>query len=350
MLGGIVQHIAQHLLQPLRVAGDGLIEHLPGVYILQVNAILMEQLTVCIDGILHLGLQVHLLHPQGKAAVLDLRELQQLLHHIGKPAGFTEDDPHAPAQLLGVAAVISQQGLAPAVDSRQRGAQLMGHGGNKLRLHLFTLADLLGHLVDIVHQLPHLVVKPVGDLDTVAAAGNALGRLRHLCHRQGNLAHEGQIHHQHHAADHHCDAHNDQGQQQHLLIQRAGSRDQTHNAHHAAIKLQGGRHRQNVLSGEGILAGICFHPAAVQGTADLRSLRCQADDLAAAGDVDAAAFVQKLQLNGIRRFKIVGKAHGAAVILGVTDHDIGVEVAHAGPGLALQGGAGIAVIVGHQDH
>ena len=108
MLGGIVQHIAQHLLQPLRVTGDRPLKHLAGIRIFQVDAVLAEKLPVGVDGVLHLSLEIHLLHPKREAAIFYLGKLQQLLHHVGESAGLPENDPHTPVQLPDVAAVVSQ--------------------------------------------------------------------------------------------------------------------------------------------------------------------------------------------------------------------------------------------------
>ena len=117
-----------------------------------------------------------------------------------------------------------------------------------------------------------------------------------------------------------------------------------------SVKYQWRRHRQDVLPGKRILAGKALHPPAVQRPADLRGFRRQANGLAPAGNVDAPVFIQKLQFNGVCVLKILGVKHCVAVILVVADHDIGVEIAHAGASLTLQGGAGVAVKIGHQDH
>ena len=87
VLGGVVQQIAEHLAQPLRVAGDG--QHLlRAVLIAQLDALPAEELLIGIDRVLHLGLQVQGLHRQGEAPVLDAGELQQLLHHVGQAVGL----------------------------------------------------------------------------------------------------------------------------------------------------------------------------------------------------------------------------------------------------------------------
>ena len=53
----------------------------------------------------------------------------------------------------------------------------MGHGGDELAFHLLVLADLQGHIVDVVHQLTQLVGVFFLDLETVASRRDALGRV-----------------------------------------------------------------------------------------------------------------------------------------------------------------------------
>ena len=62
VLGGVVQHVAKHLLQPLRVAGDGLVVQRLVAGVLQRDAVLPEQLPVGVDRVLQLRLQVGILH------------------------------------------------------------------------------------------------------------------------------------------------------------------------------------------------------------------------------------------------------------------------------------------------
>ena len=99
VLGGVVQYVAQHLLQPFRIAGDRIGVQFAVVVILQTDAILSEQLLIGVNGVLKLRLQVHVLDAEGKTAVLHLGELQQFLHHVGESAGFLEDNVQTPAQL-----------------------------------------------------------------------------------------------------------------------------------------------------------------------------------------------------------------------------------------------------------
>ena len=167
----------------------------------------------------------------------------------------------------------------------------MGHGGDELRLHLLAPADLQGHLVDIVHQLPHFILVFIGDLDAVAAIGNALGGLGHLCHRGGDPAHKHQVHAQHHAADDGCQAHDGYGQQGHLLIKLPRGGDQAQSAYHAAVILQGCGHGQNILPGKGVPPGEGIHSSGIQGPAHLRGLRGDAHGLTPAGNFHAAIAV-----------------------------------------------------------
>ena len=60
MLGGVVQHIAEYLLQPLRIAADRRQKRLSRL-IAQLDTLLPEQLPVGENGILKLRLQIDLL-------------------------------------------------------------------------------------------------------------------------------------------------------------------------------------------------------------------------------------------------------------------------------------------------
>ena len=177
VLGRIVQQIAEYLLQAFRVAGDDLAVLRPITGILQGNAVLTKQLPIAVHRVLQLSLQIGVLHLQGEAPILQAGKLQQFLHHIGQATGLLHHDLHAALDLLHVVGLIGQQRFAPAVDRRQRCPQLMGHRGDELGLHSFALADLAGHIVDVVHQLAHFVGVLVGYLHAIAAAGDTLGRL-----------------------------------------------------------------------------------------------------------------------------------------------------------------------------
>ncbi|MPM11097.1 hypothetical protein SDC9_57435 [bioreactor metagenome] len=183
MLGSVVQQIAKHLLQPFRVCGDRG-EVLAVGIVVQLDVLLAEQLPIGKNRVLKLAAKVHIrLHPQGKAPVLHLGKLQKLLHHGAQPTGLPQNDADALAKLRRVAGGICQNRLTPAVDGGKRGAQLVGHGGDKLRFHFFVSSDFQRHVVDIIHQLAQLVGIPVFNLKPVAPGGNPLRRVGHHRHR-----------------------------------------------------------------------------------------------------------------------------------------------------------------------
>ena len=345
MLGGVVQYVAQHLLQPFRIAGDRIGVQFAVVVILQTDAVLSEQLLIGVNGVLKLRLQVHVLDAEGKTTVLHLGELQQLLHHVGEPAGFLEDNVQTPAQLSGI--VVLQQCLAPTIDGRQGGAQLVGHGGDELRLDLLTLADFQGHIVDVVHQLPHLIGVGVGQLDAVAAAGDALGGVRHLSHRGHHAVDEQQTGDQHQTDDPGDDGADDEDGQKDLMVDLPGGGDIAHKGHRGAVELQGcsdGHHR---LAGDGVLAAEYLDAAALQRPCDLRGLGSRACGHALSGVIHPAVEIQELQLDA-GAVEAGGVQRGVAVVLAVAAHAVRVEVVGAGLGLGFQRGAGGAVVVvGH---
>ena len=272
MLGGVVQYVAEYLLQALRVGGDGLVIHAVAV-VVQRDALLLEDLAVGVYRVLELRLQIHLLQMQGKAAVRHFREVQQLLHHIGQAAGFLYDDVQSPAQRLRIAAVVGQQRFAPAVDGRQRRPQLVGHGGDELRLQLFVFTDLQGHVVDVVHQLAHFVGVAVGDLIAVAAAGDLLGCLADGGDRGYHVVDQQQTGNDDHEDHRRHDGQNDQHRQQHLTVQISGGGDKAHHAHHTAVELQ------QAGGGDDLFAGGGIHPPEAADSAAGESV----DDILCAG-------------------------------------------------------------------
>ncbi len=52
-------------------------------------------------------------------------KFQKLFHHLGQPLGLAQDDVEAFLHLFLILELPAGQGLAPAADRRQRGAQLM---------------------------------------------------------------------------------------------------------------------------------------------------------------------------------------------------------------------------------
>ena len=350
VLGGVVQQVAEHLLQPIRVAGDGLFVDGLIAGVLQGDAVLLEQLPVGVYRVLQFRLQIHILHLEGKAPILHAGELQQLLHHVRQATGLLDDDAQSAAQLLHVAALVCQQRLAPAVDGRQGRAQLVGHRGDELGLHFLTLADLAGHIVDIAHQLAHLVGIPVGYLLAVAAAGDTLGGLRHGGNRRHHIVDEDhagqddQAHHrQHDTADH-------QHRQQHLTVDVPDGGDVTHDAHHLTVELQQAGHGKDTLPRLAVTAYEILHLTGLHGPENLRRVGICGRRQAAGGDLHPAGAVEKLQLNAVTILKGRRVQRGAAVVLPIAGHDVGVEIVRAGGRLGPEGRLGAVIVVAGKAH
>ena len=178
VLGGIVENVQKHLPQALRVAGDEGDLALGGA-VSQLQMILAQQLPVGEDRVLQLGLDVQQLDVQLEAPVLDARKLQQLLHETGQPRGLLLDDLDAAAGVVFDRGVKHQR-LAPAGDGGQRRAQLVGDGGDKLRLHLLRAADLLRQGVDGLGELREIRLFRQRQLGSVASGGDVARGLRHL--------------------------------------------------------------------------------------------------------------------------------------------------------------------------
>ena len=152
---------------------------------------------------------------------------------------LVQNNPDAPSQLLRVAGGVLQNRLAPAVDGSEGRPQLVGHGGDELGFHLLVLADLEGHIVDVVHQFPQLVRVLVFDLEAIAPGRDPLGRLRHHGHRLHHVVDEQQAGDQHQG---HADAshrQNDKDHQDNLPVHQLHGRHQPHDARHPAVEQQG---------------------------------------------------------------------------------------------------------------
>ena len=181
VLGGIVQNVQEHLAQALGIAGN-LRNLLVIVQVFQGDAVLGKPASVHEYGIFKLAADVRLLHGKGHPAILEPGKVQQLHHHFRQPFGLRGNDLQA-LDRIGLQGFIGKQSFAPAVDHRQRGAQLMGKLGDELRLHFFVLTDLDGHFIDGIRQVLDFVVVFGFDLRTVAAVGDPLCLLRDLLHR-----------------------------------------------------------------------------------------------------------------------------------------------------------------------
>ena len=91
MLGRVVQQIGKDLAQPLRVPGDeGKLLLTGGVG--HADVLCPVQLLVGEYGVLKFRRDVHRLHVESEAAVLDPGELQQLIHHLGQTVPLADDD------------------------------------------------------------------------------------------------------------------------------------------------------------------------------------------------------------------------------------------------------------------
>ena len=300
---------------------------------------------ISIHGILKFRLQIHLFQMQRKAPVGHFGEIQQLLHHIGQAAGFLHDNAQPTTQGLRVIAIVGKQCLAPAIDGRQGRAQLVGHRGDKFRLQLLILADLHGHVVDVVHQFAHFIGITVGDPEAVAAAGDPLGRLADGGNRRHHIVDQQQAGDDDHKDHRRHDRQNDQHRQQHLTVQIPGGGNKAHNAHHPSVELQQAGGGNDLLAGSRIRS-----PEAADFTAADRvgHILCPGNGTghqAAGGDLYLAASVNELQLNGIAVLKTVGVERSTAVVLVVAGHSIGVEILRASVGLGLQRTEGTGVIV-----
>ena len=181
VLGGVVEDVEKHLLEPLRVAGHER-DLLLGRVVDELHPVLPQQLLIGEDGVLELALDVEQLHAQVEAAVLDAGELQQLLDEARQARGLLGDDGDAAA---GVAldGSVEHERFAPAGDGGQGRAQLVRDRRDELRLHFFAAADLLRQLVDRGRKAAELIVALHRQLRAVAPASDRARDLRDLLDR-----------------------------------------------------------------------------------------------------------------------------------------------------------------------
>ena len=166
----VVEYVQHHLLETARVAGDeGQAALRRGV--LELYAVVAQQLAVCKAHLFEQGGHVYLLEVQREAAVAHARELQQLLDHAGEPARLAGDYLDAAAGVA-LERLVVEQGLAPAGDGRERGAQLVRDRGYELVLYAVCLANLHAHVVYCVGERAYLVVAQTLGKRTVAAVGD----------------------------------------------------------------------------------------------------------------------------------------------------------------------------------
>ena len=225
----------------------------------------------------------------------------------------------------------------------------MGDGGDELRLQLLIFADLQGHVVDVVHQLTHLVGVAVGDLIAVAAAGDLLGGLadggdgRHDVVDQQQAGDDDDKDHRRH------DGQDDQHRQQHLAVQIAGGGDKAHDAHHVAVEFQQAGGGDDLLAGGGVQAAEAADPTGAEGVGDILGAGDAAHQQALGGDLHLAVpTVDELQLDGAAVLKAAGVQGGIVVIFVIAAHDVGIEIIRTGGGFGLQRAAGVGVVVAAQ--
>ena len=140
VLGGVVEDVQHHLLEPARVAGDEGQVLVRGL-VPQLHAVVAKQLAVGEADLLEQRGGVDLLEIEREAPVAHARELQKLLDHAGQPARLAGDYLN-PAAGVSLERLVVEQRLAPAGDGRERGAQLVRDGGDELVLHAVGLAYL----------------------------------------------------------------------------------------------------------------------------------------------------------------------------------------------------------------
>ena len=341
MLGGVVQEIAEDLAQAVGVAGDGG-ELLFAVGVVDGDALGGQELVVGVDGVLQLSLDIHRFDGEGEAAVFNAGELQQLFYHAGQAPGLAGDDAHALAHVAFVAGLAAHNGLGPAGDGGEGGAQLMGDGGDKLLLHALGLLDAQGHIVDGVGKVADLVVKLLFHLDAVAAPGDAAGDAGDVFHRADDGADEvdvGQI-----DQDQNANGQNDGNERQDddLAIDQAHGRDVAQDAHQLAVIQQGRGDGGDALPGLGGDAPPGGDGLGVLELVDVPGAGHGAGNGQAVGGIDDGPLrVQVLQLQA------GAVLEGADVILGGGEIvAVGAVVVAAGAAEIVDGGAGLALHVG----
>ena len=271
MLGGIVQQIAENLPKPFRVRLHGR-ELLLRILIAQLQPVFAEKFFVGIDRILKLGLQVYLLHGEGKPAVLNAGKLQQLFHHIGQPPCLGDNDAHALFYVGGIPDLAVLNGLRPAVDGGKGGPQFVRHRRDKLVFDFLGLVDFGGHIVQCVGQIAYLIVVLLLDLDTVASRSDPLGDLGDARHRLNDRADKieiGGIDQNQNGQPHQSgQPHNDHQ----LPVHQPQGSHIPYGRHRPAIDGKGGGHRHDMLPGGGVLPRPWGGPGVlqVQGPGNVR--------------------------------------------------------------------------------
>ena len=231
----------------------------------------------------------------------------------------------------------------------------MGDGGDELAFHLLVLADLQGHLVNVVHQLPQLVAVPVLHLGAVAPGADALGGAGKHRHRLHHVVDEDEVRDedQGHAEGRHPDHHQDRDED--LPVRLLQGCHQPENAHHPAVRHDGAGDGEDVLLGLRVLAPEGLDALQPDGVADVPGARGHAGGEVGGGDQDLAAGGEELELDDLLLLKGVGVVGGLLVELGIAAGEVMAEGVRRGLGPLLQSPAHAAVVVlgnagSHQDH
>ena len=208
----------------------------------------------------------------------------------------------------------------------------MGDGGDELAFHLLILADFQRHVVDILHQLSQLVFILVLHLNAVAPRGDALGGLGHYRHRLHHVVDKEKVGDKHHRQAQRRHQADKQHRQHHLPVYQPQRGNQPHHRLHLAVEGQGVGHRQNLLPSLRVPALEVVHPVLGDGPDDVVRPREGARRQSRGGSLDAAAGVDKLELDALLVLKGVCGLLGLFDIAGVAS---GHEVLLKGPGQRL---------------
>ena len=192
VLRGVVEQVQEHLLQPLRVAGNQR-DLGGGLSVVHLNTGLTHQLAVGEYRVLKLGGDVDKLDAEIEAPVLYAGEFQHLRHHARKPLGLLGDDVY-PAQRVALHGLVESYRLRPAGYRGERGAKLVRHLRDELRARFLRHGYLFRHAVQLVGQAAKLVFAGLFNSDSVAAGGDVARGLGEILDRLGHKAREPEVH------------------------------------------------------------------------------------------------------------------------------------------------------------
>ena len=172
VLGGVIQQVAEDLLEALRVSRDeGDLRG--GAGVIDLHASLLHKLAVGEEGVLQFGGDIYKLDAQIEAPVLYPCKLQKLRHHAGEALGLLGDDVDAPER-ISLDRRVKGYGLTPAHNCGKGSAQLVGDLGNEVGAGLLRNGNLFRHVVYLLGQLAYLIITVYIQLHSVAAFGYVL--------------------------------------------------------------------------------------------------------------------------------------------------------------------------------